>query len=74
MDDPSHEEDLIGPAMIGEPDTLMFQPIRDLNADIEKLLEHLPSKILLLCPGGLELELCPNTIVNMIKLIQRNFV
>ena len=49
MDDPNHEDDLNGPAMMGEPDSLMFQPIRDLNADIEKLLEHLPSKMSLLC-------------------------
>ena len=46
LDDPSQDEDLIGPTMMGEPDTMMFHPIRDLNADIEKLLEHLPSKIL----------------------------
>ena len=44
MDEASLDEDLNVSDFVGDPESLSYQPIRDLNVDIEKLLEHLPSK------------------------------
>ena len=46
--DSKQEDEVNVGAFVGDPDTLSYQPIRDLNVDVEKLLEHLPSKIVLL--------------------------
>ena len=47
-DDSKQDDEVNVGAFVGDPDTLSYQPIRDLNVDVEKLLEHLPSKILML--------------------------
>ena len=44
IDDPNQEDEVNVATFVGDPDSLSYQPIRDLNVDIEKLLEHLPSK------------------------------
>ena len=48
-DEPSQEEEMTVASLVGDPDSLLYQPVRDLNADIEKLLEHLPSEYFSLC-------------------------
>ena len=47
-DDSKQDDEMNVGAFVGDPDTLSYQPIRDLNVDVEKLLEHLPSKTVLL--------------------------
>ena len=49
-DDSKQDDEVNVGAFVGDPDTLSYQPIRDLNVDVEKLLEHLPSKIFCFLP------------------------